>query len=222
MKVGIIGISGRMGSELVKLIPEEGLSGGVSTKTSLDEIDDVVKNSDVVIDFSRPMATLQALAIAGKYGRPFVSGTTGFIPDEFSRLIDLSKKTPVLHASNFSLGIQFIARILRQGAQVFQNFDFSIIERHHKHKKDSPSGTALFLAKQVTQKKQIAAVRVGNIYGEHICSFTGDDEEITISHKAFDRVIFAKGALACAEWIIGKPAKLYTAEDFLRDKLEHE
>ena len=219
MKIGIIGVTGRMGQELVQLISFENFAGGISTQTTPEDLEAVVKNSDVVIDFSRPAATLQVLPVVEKYRIPFVSGTTGFIPDEFNMFLKASKNIPILYASNFSLGVQFVATVLRQCSRVFPDFDFSVIERHHIHKKDAPSGTALFLAKQVQQKQQIVSIRAGNICGEHACSFTGNDEEITIEHKAFNRTIFAKGAIACAEWLIGKSAKLYTAEDFLQDRL---
>lgn len=219
MKIGIIGITGRVGYELTQLIPEENLAGGISSRTTAEGAEKIVKNSDVIIDFSRPAATLNALAVAAAYGVPFVSGTTGFTSGEFNQICEFSQNTPVLYASNFSLGIQMIAKMLRQCSQIFADFDFSIIERHHVHKKDAPSGTALFLEKQVLQKKQIVSIRAGNLCGEHICTFTGADEEVSIIHRAFNRTIFAKGAVACAEWLVGKPAKMYTAEDFLEDKL---
>lgn len=219
MKIGIVGITGRVGYELTQLISKQDLIGGISSKTTPDECEKVIKNSDAIIDFSRPTATLQALPVAVEYGVPFISGTTGFTPDEFNQMFEFSQNIPILYTTNFSLGIQMIARMLRQCSQIFSDFDFSIIERHHAHKKDAPSGTALFLEKQVQQSKQIASIRAGNICGEHICAFTGSDEEVTISHRAFNRAIYAKGAIACAEWIIGKAPKLYTAEDFLQDRL---
>ena len=219
MNVGIIGITGRMGSELTKLIPLENLVGGMNSQTTEYELEEIIEKSDVIIDFSRPIATFKALAIAKEYKRPYVCGTTGFIADEFEKISQIAKHIPILYASNFSLGVQFVASVLRQASQIFQDFDFSIIERHHKHKKDAPSGTALFLAKQVELPHQIVAIRAGSIAGEHSCSFTGDDEEITITHKAFNRAIFAKGALDCAEWLIGKEPGLYSVEDFLQDRL---
>lgn len=222
MKIGVVGITGRIGFELANLIPAQDVVGGISTKTSAEECDKIVRNSDVIIDFSRPMATLRILSIALEHNVPFVSGTTGFTPEEFDIISDVAKQLPVFYASNFSLSVQFIANILRKYSNLFPDSDFSIIDRHHAHKKDSPSGTALFLAKQVSNKKQIASVRVGNLCGEHICTFTGNDEEVTFSHHAFNRSIYAKGALQCAEWLIGKKAKLYTIEDFFRDTVNGE
>lgn len=217
MKVGLVGITGRIGFELTQLIPSQDLAGGISTQTSTEECERIVQNSDVIVDFSRPMATLRILSIALENNVPFVSGTTGFTPTEFELISETAKQLPVLHASNFSLSVQFIADVLQRYSKLFPDLDFSIIERHHVHKKDAPSGTALFLAGQVQHKKQIASIRAGNLCGEHICTFTGNDEEVSFSHNAFNRAIFAKGALKCAEWLIGKPAKLYTAEDFLQE-----
>lgn len=217
MKVGLVGITGRIGFELTQLIPSQDLVGGISTQTSTAECERIVQDSDVIVDFSRPMATLRILSIALEHNVPFVSGTTGFTPTEFELISETAKQLPVLHANNFSLSVQFIADVLRRYSKLFPDLDFSIIERHHVHKKDAPSGTALFLAKQVQHKKQIASIRAGNLCGEHICTFTGNDEEVSFSHNAFNRAIFAKGALKCAEWLIGKPAKLYTAEDFLQE-----
>lgn len=217
MKVGLVGITGRIGFELTQLIPSQDLVGGISTQTSTEECERIVQNSDVIVDFSRPMATLRILSIALEHNVPFVSGTTGFTPTEFELISETAKQLPVLHANNFSLSVQFIADVLRRYSKLFPDLDFSIVERHHVHKKDAPSGTALFLAKQVQHKKQIASIRAGNLCGEHICTFTGNDEEVSFSHNAFNRAIFAKGALKCAEWLIGKPAKLYTAEDFLQE-----
>lgn len=219
MNVGIVGITGRVGCELAKLISTQNLVGGISSKTSTEECERIVRNSDVIVDFSRPMATLRVLSFALEHNVPFVSGTTGFTSDEFNLISDISKQLPVFYSSNFSLSVQFIAESLKQYSKLFPETDFSIVERHHAHKKDSPSGTALFLAGQVQNKKQIASIRAGNLFGEHACTFTGNDEEVTFSHTAFNRIIYARGALQCAEWLIGKPAKLYMAGDFLQDMI---
>lgn len=217
MKVCVVGITGRIGFELANLIPVQDLIGGISTKTSAEECDKIVRNSDVIIDFSRPMATLRILSIALEHNIPFVSGTTGFTPEEFAIISETAKQLPVFYASNFSLSVQFIANVLRKYSNLFPDSDFSIIDRHHAHKRDSPSGTALFLSKQVSNKKQIVSIRAGSLCGEHICTFTGDDEEVSFSHNTFNKAIYAKGALQCAEWVIGKKAKLYTMEDFFQD-----
>ncbi len=220
MKTGVIGITGRIGNILLKMIAAEDFVGGVSSKSTDVEIENIVKTSDVLVDFSSPKATLKILPFAKKYNVPLVTGTTGFSENEFEELKSYAKYTPILHANNFSVCVQLMAMLLRKCSEVLTDFDFSIIDKHHKRKKDAPSGTALFLAKQVASKAQIVSIRSGNICGDHICDFSGENEMLTISHRAFNRNIFASGALDCAKWIIGKTAGFYTMEDFLRSKVQ--
>ena len=220
MKIGVLGITGRIGTILSKMIPAGELSGGISSKTSEEEIVNIVKNSDVLIDFSTPKAMLKVLPIAKQFGIPIVTGTTGFSEEEFAEIEKCAKYIPILHANNFSVCVQLMAMLLKKCSEVLTDFDFSIIDKHHKRKKDAPSGTALFLAKQVSSKAQIVSIRSGNICGDHICDFSGENEMLTISHRAFNRNIFASGALDCAKWIIGKEARLYTMADFLQSKIK--
>lgn len=217
-KFTIVGISGKMGQELLNLLQIKELIGGIHTKTNDDQMRDLIARSEAVIDFSRPLATIKTIQIAAECGVPYVSGTTGFTNDELNIIEKQSQKIPVMIEANFSLGIHFIAACLKKCGQIFSDFDFNIIERHHKHKKDSPSGTALFLSKQVTQSCGISSVRAGNICGDHICAFTGNNEEIIMGHRAFSRTIFAKGAIECAKWIINKKAGLYSISDLLIEK----
>jgi 4-hydroxy-tetrahydrodipicolinate reductase len=108
-----------------------------------------------------------------------------------------------------------MATLIKKCADVLADFDFCIIDKHHNRKKDSPSGTALFLAKQVPRQAQIVSLREGNIFGKHSCDFAGENELLTITHEAFNREVFASGALKCARWIVGKNPGLYTMEDYL-------
>ncbi|MDR1334512.1 MAG: 4-hydroxy-tetrahydrodipicolinate reductase [Holosporaceae bacterium] len=217
MKIGIVGISGRMGKILEALIPEEERGGGISSATSPDELVEIVKFSDVLVDFSTPAAALEAIDVAAQHKIPIVSGTTGFSNEEFQKFIKNADKIPLLHANNFSLGIQLMALLIRKCSETFPDFDFSIMDKHHNRKKDAPSGTALFLAQQASSKAQIASLREGNIFGEHTCDFVGEHEMLSISHRAFDREIFAAGALKCARWIYQKPPRLYSMQDYLDD-----
>ena len=219
MKIGILGITGRIGTILSKMISANELSGGISSKTSEEEIANIIKKSDVLIDFSAPQAMLKVLPIAKQFGVPIVTGTTGFSEQEFAEIEKYAKHIPILHANNFSVCVQLMAMLLKKCSEVLTDFDFSIIDKHHKRKKDAPSGTALFLAKQVSSKAQIVSIRSGNICGDHICDFSGENEMLTISHRAFNRNIFASGALDCAKWIIGKEPRLYTMADFLQSKI---
>lgn len=220
MKIGVVGVTGRIGRILKEIIPTNEFSGGICRDTSDSEISSVVQNSDVIIDFSSPSGILKILPVTKMFGVPVISGTTGFSPDEFSQLQDCSGVIPILHASNFSICVQLMAMLLKKCSDVLSDFDFSIIDKHHNKKKDSPSGTALFLARNVNSPAQIVSIRSGNICGDHICDFSGENEMLTISHRAFNRNIFAVGALNCAKWIIGKPARLYSMKDFFDDKFK--
>jgi len=217
MKIGIIGITGRMGTILSSMLDESERIGGSSGKTSPNELEEIIENSNVLIDFSSPNATLKAIELAAKHGVPVVSGTTGLSNNDFKRMEEFSRMIPILHANNFSLGIQLMAFLVRKCSEVFSDFDFCVIDKHHNRKKDTPSGTAIFLAGQASQKAQIVSLREGNVFGEHICDFAGENEMISISHRAFNREIFAAGALKCAKWLPGKSPKLYTMQDYLDD-----
>ncbi|MDR2724171.1 MAG: 4-hydroxy-tetrahydrodipicolinate reductase [Holosporaceae bacterium] len=216
MKIGIIGITGRMGSVLSKIIPNAEKNGGSSSKTSREELVEIISNSDVLIDFSVPSSLLEAVTVAAKYKVPVISGTTGLSENDFKQIREFSYIIPILHANNFSLGIHLMAVLIKKCADVLTDFDFSIIDKHHNRKKDSPSGTALFLAKQTTQKAQIVSLREGNIFGQHICDFAGENEILSISHEAFNLEVFASGALKCAYWIVKKNPNLYTIADYLK------
>jgi 4-hydroxy-tetrahydrodipicolinate reductase len=217
MKIGIIGITGRMGKALSAIISRDEIIGGSSGRTSLRQLAEIIEGADVLIDFSTPNASLNALGIAQECGTPVVTGTTGFSKKEVEQISEFSKEIPILRASNFSLGVNLMAALVEKCAKVLADFDFCIIDKHHRGKKDAPSGTALFLAEQTSKKAQIVSLREGNVFGEHICEFAGDNEALSISHQAFNREVFADGALKCARWIVGKSPKLYSMRDYLED-----
>lgn len=213
MKISIIGITGRMGQEVSKLLEPDKICGGVSSETSDEEFENIVKNSSVAIDFSIPEISLKAAKYCATYQIPLVCGTTGFIDGEFEKLKSYATNAPILYASNFSIGIFLVSQLLKMSEKVLDDFDISIIDRHHNKKKDKPSGTTLFLASQLEKTPQIVSLRVGGVSGEHICSFTSEDEEVTISHRSFSRRVFASGALKCATWLISQKNGFYSIED---------
>jgi 4-hydroxy-tetrahydrodipicolinate reductase len=217
MKIGIIGITGRMGNMMSELLSDDERSGGSSSKTSRDELMQIIENSDALVDFSTPCSTLKAIEFAAQRRTPVVSGTTGLSEKNQEQIKEFSKVIPILHASNFSFGVHLMAAMIKKCAAALPDFDFAIIDKHHNRKKDAPSGTALFLAKQVSKKAQIVSLREGNIFGEHICDFAGENEMISISHQVFNRKIFAIGALKCARWIVDKSPKLYSMQDYIDD-----
>jgi 4-hydroxy-tetrahydrodipicolinate reductase len=215
MKIGIVGITGRIGSLLSKIIPDTEKNGGISSATSSKELIEIVDSSDVLIDFSTPSCTLEVMAVASTRKVPIISGTTGFSERDFERIKEFSRIIPLLHSSNFSVCIHLMATFVGRCANALSDFDFSIIEKHHRRKKDSPSGTALFLAKQTSKNAQIVSLREGNIFGEHTCDFAGENEVLSITHHVLNPKVFATGALECARWIVGKKPGLYSMRDYL-------
>ncbi|MDR1983021.1 MAG: 4-hydroxy-tetrahydrodipicolinate reductase [Holosporaceae bacterium] len=215
MKIGIIGITGRIGKILAAMIPNEEYSGGTCSKTPPQELVKIIGRSNVLIDFSTPSSTMEAITLAAEHKIPIVSGTTDLSENDFRQIKKLSQIIPILHASNFSLGIQLMAILVKKCSRLLSDFDFSIIDRHHRYKKDSPSGTALFLAQQTSKKAQIVSLREGNIFGEHICDFVGENEMLSLTHRVFNREVFAYGAIKCAKWIVKKEPKLYSMQDYL-------
>jgi len=221
MKIGIVGITGRIGKILVDLIsgdPELTLSGGVSSKNNRADFENLAENSDVLVDFSSPAAAIIAAEVAKSFKIPFVCGTSALPEDFFQKIKEFSLIIPVLHASNFSVGAQLMAMLLKKCGKILDHYDVSIMDKHHKHKKDTPSGTALFLSKQFEKQPQIVSIRAGNVFGEHVCDFIGEDDMLSISHLSFNRSMFAKGALMCTKWIAGKSPGMYSMMDCLNMK----
>ncbi|MCR4556057.1 MAG: 4-hydroxy-tetrahydrodipicolinate reductase [Alphaproteobacteria bacterium] len=218
MKLSIVGITGRMGQEVSKLLKSDEVVGGISSGTTEEEFEKVIKNSSVAVDFSTPAISIKAAGYCAKHNIPLVCGTTGFSEEEFEQLKSFAEHTPILYASNFSIGIFLMSKLIRISEKVLDDFDVSIIDRHHNKKKDKPSGTTLFLASQLEKTPQIVSLRVGGVSGDHICSFTGEDEEVTISHRSFSRRVFASGAVRCAFWLVSQKNGFYFLEDYLSAK----
>lgn len=218
MKLSIVGITGRMGQEVSKLLKSDEVVGGISSGTTEEEFEKVIKNSSVAVDFSTPAISIKAAGYCAKHNIPLVCGTTGFSDEEFKQLKSFAEHTPILYASNFSIGIFLMSKLIRMSEKVLDDFDISIIDRHHNKKKDKPSGTTLFLASQLEKIPQIVSLRVGGVSGDHICSFTGEEEEVTISHRSFSRRVFASAAVKCAFWLVSQKNGFYFLEDYLSAK----
>lgn len=217
-KTGIIGITGKVGTILADIVEKDTdceLIGGTSSKSTQADFENIAKNSDVLIDFSVPISTMRAVEISCKLKVPFICGTTGISEANLDKIREYSEKIPILYASNFSVTVHLMAAILKKCSKILSEYDVSIIDKHHKSKRDAPSGTSLFLAKQLGREAQMLSVRSGNIPAEMICDFCGEDDMLTVSHRAFGRAVFAKGALACAKWIIGKQPGMYSVEDYI-------
>lgn len=203
-------------------------------------LDAVIGQIDLVIDFTSIESTKQNLRIAAENGKAMVIGTTGFSKDDLREMEPHLKAIPCVMASNMSLGVNLLLKVLQDVARVLgDDYDIEIVEAHHRLKKDAPSGTALRMAQVLAgavgrdldevgvyarhgitgarTKKEIGiqTVRAGDIVGEHTVMFGGLGERIEITHKASSRDTFARGALKAALWLAGKPAGLYDMPDVL-------
>lgn len=170
-------------------------------------------NIDVIIDFTLPAGVMSHL----QYARPMVIGTTGFSDQQLDKLHDFSKHTPLLHAPNMSIGINWCYKLLADTDRFLNpSWQVQINDVHHVHKKDTPSGTAKQLAEVLKQRQPvITSDRHGEIIGEHQVAFANDFEEIVITHRAKDRGIFVQGALVATRWLVNQSPGLYSMQDLV-------
>lgn len=229
MKLAVVGASGRMGQQIGELA--FGLNFepwiGVTQKTKKefykkwvhDLSDPQLNEAEIIIDFALAEGWSQRISIYEKLGKPVVLGVTGLTENQVLELDPLSLVVPVLWSPNFSLGITLFKSLLKVCAQL-TDYDFQLIEAHHKHKKDAPSGTALFLQAELQRllpQQSLSAplaYRGGGVIGEHRLEILGDYEKITIEHQAIDRKVFAQGALKVAQWLVKQPNGRYTMDHY--------
>ena len=250
LKVGIAGATGRMGQALLTALesaedmqlshglvrPEHGAHKAYFT----DNMEAFVREADVVVDFTNPQLSLRLsdLCIANKTA--MVCGTTGFDADGFAELGEAAHQIPLVWASNMSVGVNtLLALAERTAATLDEAYDIEIVEMHHRHKKDAPSGTAMSLGKAAAKGRKIdfdkaalyaregitgereagtigfATLRGGDVIGDHSVIFAGDGERVELTHKASDRSIYATGALRAAKWLSSQPAGMYSMRDVL-------
>lgn len=228
-RVGIFGARGRMGQEILQLW-QQGfnepayLAVGDGNKALAknwvkDLKDSKCKNVEIWIDFSSPSGFDKILSHCLENQAPLVSGTTGLEKNQFADLKKAAKKIPVLWAPNMSLGINILIKCL-QSFSGSRGFDFQIEEVHHKHKKDKPSGTALWIHKELQKavgKKldEPLALRGGGVFGIHKIWALSEEETITLEHQALNRRVFAKGAIEAALWLYKKNAGQYHMSNLL-------
>ena len=204
---------------------------------------DSFKKSNVIIDFTVPKCTLEVLKIASKLKIRVVIGTTGFTKKQEKIIKNYSRKIPILKAGNMSLGVNLLMYLTEIASRSLdKNFLSKVFEIHHKRKKDYPSGTALMLGKGIAigqnkglyklmgkkylnkksfpygKKINFNSLRKGSVVGKHEVSFSSGNEMISLHHEAFDRALFAEGALTAAKWIIGKKPGLYSMRNVLNFK----
>lgn len=216
MKIALIGL-GTMGTLVAALANEKGHSvnvriGDGDRESSAEELSSKLSGSDAVIDFSAADAVLRNTRASVAAGVPLIEGTTGWKSD-----FDLIRSTvndgggAFIHGANFSVGVNLFYRLARHAAQLFAKFpeyQVFIEEQHHSLKKDAPSGTALILkeivASHISGEFGVASTRAGSIPGTHRVGFDGTADQILLEHTARSRDGFARGAIAAAEWIVGK------------------
>jgi 4-hydroxy-tetrahydrodipicolinate reductase len=238
-KIGILGSNGRMGRAIAAVIAE---SGGV-VAGGADQGDDyglLAADNDVLVDFSSPAALSEHLAAAQAAGTAIVIGTTGLGPEHHAAIDDAARSIPVLQAANTSLGVNLLAHLVREtAARLGTDWDIEIVEMHHRHKVDAPSGTGLLLGNAAAAGRNVAladvavrsrdgitgerpegaigfgVLRGGSVAGDHQVIFAGEGERIELGHRAESRAIFAQGAVKAALWLAGKPAGRYAMTDVL-------
>ncbi len=260
--IAIVGAAGKMGQTIIKCLkdfPEARLVAAIERKGCYacgkdsgaiagigangvfitDDISQVREERPVFIDFSSPQASIQLLSIAVKNNFHLVIGTTGFNKEEQNAIKDAASRIPIVWSANMSFGINLLLGLVEKAAKALPDYDIEIIEMHHSHKKDAPSGTALRLAEAAARgrgeefeklavfgrkgitgerkKGEIAvhALRGGDVVGDHTVIFAGEGERIELTHKASNRECFARGAIKAALWLNDKKQGLYTMKDVL-------
>ncbi len=246
-KLILNGCSGKMGKVLADLIEpmeEVEVAAGIDIHPLeadfpvFSHLSECTVEADALIDFSNPKSLPLFIPEAVKRGLPVVVATTGLSPEDIMLLNGASKAIPVFRSANMSLGINLLQQLVKNAAKILgDEFDIEIFEKHHKFKKDSPSGTALMLADSINEVRHekleyvfgreggdalrkkgelgIHAFRGGTIVGEHDVYFAGTDELIQIGHKAYSRQVFATGAIAAARFICGLEPGMYNMEDLI-------
>lgn len=263
VKVVIVGVAGRMGRTVLRVVNgTEGIEciGGVEQPghpvigvdlneligfkpcgiSVSDDLGKVIQEADVIIDFSHPEASLKALEVASRHAKAMVIGTTGFTPEQQRAIESFVQKVPCVLSPNMSLGVNLLFKLVEIAARVLgSDYDIEILEVHHRHKKDAPSGTALRLGQVISAALErnfeqsavfgrkgitgprpadqlgIMALRGGDVIGDHTVLFLGEGERLELVHRASSREAFARGAVKAAFWVVGKPPGLYDMLDVL-------
>jgi 4-hydroxy-tetrahydrodipicolinate reductase len=263
VRIAILGAGGRMGRALIDALsrtdgailaaaveragsPEIGMDAAVlaglpaaGLTVGADAVS-AMNDSAAVIEFSTPAATVRHAILAADAGCAYVAGTTGLAEADEHILHEAAKRIPVVYAANYSIGMTLLADLVeRAAARLGPEFDIEIVEMHHRHKVDAPSGSALALGRAAAMGRGVAlddvavrgrdgvtgprpagaigfaALRGGDVAGDHTVMFAGDGERLELTHKAGGRAIFAQGAIRAALWAVGKPPGLYTMRDVL-------
>lgn len=263
IRVAVTGAAGRMGRYLLEAVQENpntvvgaaieapnhallGVDAGTMIGMGdmgvkiVDDLATVADDFDVLIDFTRPFVTLRNLNVCVDHGKKIVVGTTGFTPQEKQHIVDASQKIGVVMAPNFSVGVNLLMKLVHKAAETLgDSVDVEVIEAHHRHKVDAPSGTALGLGEVLADaldrdlsehaiygregetgerdRKTIgfATVRGGDIVGDHTVLFADVGERIELTHRASSRMTFASGAVRAADWLRDHDKGFFDMQDVL-------
>jgi len=264
IKVIVCGGCGKMGSKVAQLIyqnkdmgligiiespshPSIGKDWGISVglgKTEViitDNLEEIIQNTDQIVEFTNPQISLKHLEIVSKCKKPMIMGTTGFSSKEIEKINRLAQGIPFLLSPNMSLGVNLLFKLAAEtAAALSDDYDIEIVEAHHRFKKDAPSGTAKKLAQEIAKAKGVSldkvaiynregiigerkrgeigihSIRGGDITGEHTVMFTALGERLELTHKAHNRDTFAYGTIQAIKFMEGKPAGFYEMKDVLK------
>jgi 4-hydroxy-tetrahydrodipicolinate reductase len=262
LRIGVTGAAGRMGRMLIQTVLDTtdgsvALHGAIASEGSAavgqdaglragrpacgviigDDPVQLFATADAVVDFTRPDASVRFAALAAQGKAVHVVGTTGFSAEQLAALGRAARHTPIIQSFNMSLGVNLLAALVHQAARALDaGWDIEVVEMHHRHKIDAPSGTAILLGRAAAEGRGVeldaakaidrdgkrvegaigfASLRGGDVVGEHTVILTGTGERIELAHKATDRGIFARGAIRAALWGRGRAPGLYSMNDVL-------
>jgi len=249
IKVIVCGGCGKMGSTVARLVrqnenmklagiiespshPKKGKDWGIVMglgETGIivkDNLEEIIQNTDQVVEFTNPQVSLKHLEIVSKYKKAMIMGTTGFSSEEIEEINKLTQGIPFLLSPNMSLGVNLLFKLVAEtAAALSDDYDIEIVEAHHRFKKDAPSGTAKKLAQEIAKAKGvnldevaigIHSIRSGDITGEHTVMFTALGERLELTHKAHNRDTFAYGTIQAIKFMEGKSAGFYEMKDVLK------
>ena len=236
MRVVVAGATGRTGGEVVAEATERGhdvvgVAGSAGTIGGVDvhpagDLPELLADADALVDFTVPAASREHARLAAAADVPYVVGTTGFGSGGLADLREASESTAVLKASNFARGVQALLRVVEAGVEALPDYDVELTETHHSGKRDAPSGTAKTLLEAVEEAREgehrradseagVHVRRAGTVRGEHELLLAGNDEVLTLSHRAESRRVFAAGAVDAAEWLADRKPGWYEFGDVL-------
>jgi 4-hydroxy-tetrahydrodipicolinate reductase len=240
LQVAIFGASGRMGRAVVAAVEESSGAAVKGSTTSSGDPAAALRGADVAIEFALPQATAAHLAACVAAKRPIVIGTTGHDDAQRAQIAAAAREIAIVMAPNMSLGVNLLLKLVELTAgKLDASYDIEVFEAHHRNKKDAPSGTALALGAAAASGRGVklsevaeqarhgtgagrargaigfSVFRGGDVVGDHTVTFAGAGERIELTHRASDRMAFARGAVQAARWLAGRPPGLYSMQDVL-------